>query len=41
MMYIIYCSEEDCAKIIAIVEKLREQYMGEGIACFVSESTEV
>ena len=41
MMYIIYCSEDDCNKIIAIVEKLREQYMGEGIACFVSESTEV
>ena len=41
MMYIIYCSEEDCRKIIAIVEKLREKYMGEGIACFVSESTEV
>ena len=41
MMYIIYCREEDCAKIIAIVEKLREKYMGEGIACFVSESTEV
>ena len=41
MMYIIYCSEEDSKKIIAIVEKLREQYMGEGIACFVSESTEV
>lgn len=41
MMYIIYCGEEECAKIISIVEKLREQYMGEGIACFVSESTEV
>lgn len=41
MMYIIYCSEEDSKKIIAIVEKLRESYMGEGIACFVSESTEV
>jgi hypothetical protein len=41
MMYIIYCNEEDCAKIIAIVERLREKYMGEGIACFVSESTEV
>ena len=41
MMYIIYCSEEDCAKIIGIVENLREKYMGEGIACFVSESTEV
>ncbi len=41
MMYIIYCSEDDCKTIISIVDKLREQYMGEGIACFVSESTEV
>lgn len=41
MMYIIYCSEEDSAKIIEIVEQLRLQYIGEGIACFVSESTEV
>ena len=29
VMYIVYCSEEDCKKI------------GEGIACFVSESEEV
>lgn len=41
MMYIIYCSQEESDKIIAIVEKLREKYLGEGIACFVSESTEV
>jgi len=41
MMYIIYCSEEDMNKILSIVEKLREKYMGEGIACFVSESTEM
>ncbi len=41
MMYIIYCGEEDCKTIISIVEKLREQYIGEGIACFVSDSTEV
>ncbi len=41
VMYIVYCSEEESKKIIAIVEKLREKYMGEGIACFVSESTEV
>lgn len=41
VMYIIYCSEEDCKTIISIVEQLRLQYIGEGIACFVSESTEV
>lgn len=41
VMYIIYCGEEECKTIIEIVEKLRIQYMGEGIACFISESTEV
>ena len=41
VMYIIYCNPEECGAIIEIVEKLRLQYMGEGIACFISESTEV
>ena len=41
VMYIIYCSDEECKKIVSIAEKLREQYIGEGIACFVSESTEM
>lgn len=41
VMYIVYCDEEECKTIIEIVEKLRVQYMGEGIACFISESTEV
>ncbi len=41
LMYIIYCNEEDAKKIVEIVEKLRLQYIGEGIACFLSESTEV
>lgn len=41
VMYIIYCGEEECKTIVEIVEKLRIQYMGEGIACFISESTEV
>lgn len=41
VMYIVYCNPDDCAKIIEIVEQLRMQYIGEGIACFVSESTEV
>lgn len=41
MMYIIYCDEEECKKIISIVENLREKYMGEGLACFISEATEV
>lgn len=41
VMYIIYCGEEDCKKIIEIVEQIRVQYIGEGIACFISESVEV
>lgn len=41
VMYIVYCNEEECRTIVEIVEKLRVQYMGEGIACFISESTEV
>ncbi len=41
MIYIIYCSEEDCQTIVEIVEQLRLQYIGEGIACFISEATEV
>lgn len=41
VMYIIYCDEDECNKIVGIAEKLREQYIGEGIACFVSEATEM
>jgi hypothetical protein len=41
VMYIIYCGENECKKIVEIAEKLREQYIGEGIACFVSEATEM
>ena len=41
MMYIIYCSEEEADRIIAICQKLREKYMAEGIACFKSSAEEV
>ena len=41
VMFIIYCSEEDCAKIKDIVWKLRDKYRTEGIACFVSKAEEV
>lgn len=41
VMFIIYCDEEESKKIIKVVEDLREKYMGEGIACFVSQATEV
>lgn len=35
-MMIIYCSEEESKKICDIVDKLREHYPAEGIACFIS-----
>ena len=41
VMYIVYCSDDDAQKIVKIVEQLREQYIGEGIACFISQSEEV
>lgn len=41
LMYIIYCSEEEAEKIKEIVVKLRKLYITEGIACFISESSEI
>ncbi len=41
MMFIIYCDNEEADTIKLIVKKLREKYIGEGIACFISESDEV
>ncbi|MCR5217974.1 PG0541 family transporter-associated protein [Treponema sp.] len=40
IMYIIFCSEEEAEKIYSIVVKLRKLYITEGIACFISESSE-
>lgn len=40
IMYIIFCDENEAEKLIATVEKLRKLYITEGIACFVSESSE-
>lgn len=41
VMFIIYCSDDDCAAIKDIVWKLRDKYRTEGIACFVSSAEEV
>ncbi len=40
-MFIIYTTEDESQKIIEIVEKLRLRYIGEGVACFISDATEV
>lgn len=41
VMFIVYCSADDCEVIKEIVWKLRDQYRTEGIACFVSAAEEV
>lgn len=41
IMFIIFCSQEECDKIKDIVWKLRDKYRTEGIACFVSSAEEV
>ncbi|MCH5291324.1 MAG: hypothetical protein J1D88_06145 [Treponema sp.] len=41
VMYIIYCPEDEAHKIIQLVQKLRLQYVTEGIACFVGSGMEV
>ena len=35
-MMIIYCSKDEAEKVIEVVNKLREHYPAEGIACFLS-----
>lgn len=37
-MYIIFCSEDEEQIILTILEDLRKEYIGEGIACFVSDA---
>jgi hypothetical protein len=39
-MYCIFCSDEEANAVIDILKELREKYLGEGIACFVSEGVE-
>ncbi len=41
VMFLIFCSQEDCDKIKDIVWELRDKYRTEGIACFVSSAEEV
>jgi hypothetical protein len=37
-MYIIFCTEDEEKIILSILEDLRKEYIGEGIACFVSDA---
>ncbi|MCK9170717.1 MAG: hypothetical protein M0P01_09910 [Treponema sp.] len=39
-MMIVYCGDEDEIKIEKIVAGMREKYVTEGIACFVSKAHE-
>lgn len=35
---VIYCPSEEAEKIVGVVNKLREHYPAEGIACFISSA---
>ncbi len=37
-MMIIYCSKSESEKIVEVVQRIREHYPAEGIACFISTS---
>lgn len=37
-MMVIYCPKDEAEKIVGVVEKLREHYPAEGIACFLSSA---
>mgnify|MGYP000843903858 CR=1 FL=1 len=39
-MFIVYCTKEDAQKIKSLIKDLRKQYVGEGIACYVSKAKE-
>ncbi len=41
MMFIIYCSKDEAKKIRQVVQKLRKQFITEGIACFMSQAIEL
>lgn len=37
-MYIVYCPQEKISSIKEILDSLRKEYPGEGVACFLSEA---
>ena len=39
-MFIVYCNKEDSKKIKALIKTLRKQFVGEGLACYVSKAKE-
>ena len=41
MMYIIYCDTEEAKKIRSVIKQLRQKYLTEGIACFMSRAVEL
>ena len=40
-IFVIYCTEEESNKVLAVVKRLRERYADEGAACFKSEAEEM
>lgn len=41
VMFIIYCDDEMAGRIAAIMEKLHNQYVGEGAAAFITDAAEL
>ncbi|WP_256729264.1 PG0541 family transporter-associated protein [Treponema parvum] len=39
-MFIVYCTKDDAKKIRELITDLRKQYVGEGLACYVSKAKE-
>lgn len=37
-MYLVYCTKKQAAEVAAVVEQLRREYPGEGLACFKSKA---
>ena len=37
-MYVVYCTQEQIGPIKEIIDSLRKEYPGEGVACFLSEA---
>jgi hypothetical protein len=40
-IFVIYCTEEEANRVLAVVKRLRTRYADEGAACFKSEAEEV
>jgi hypothetical protein len=40
-LFILYCTDEEAECVSQIVNSLRKEYVGEGLACFKSEAEEM